>query len=117
LIAAECIGGRAATSLRRRRDFTRVQAQGRRLAAPPVTLFAARASDGGTPGRLGLVVSRGVGSAVVRNRIRRRLRAAWRAAGPPLGIDLVVRAERGAADMPFQELVKVVDRAAREARR
>lgn len=37
-----------------------------------------RAEDGGEP-RLGLAVPKGVGSAVTRNRIKRRLRDAWRA--------------------------------------
>ena len=57
-----------------RRDFLRVQA-GRRCAMPGFVLQAAPVpADQPPPVRVGFTVSKKVGNAVVRNRVRRRLR-------------------------------------------
>lgn len=59
--------------LKRRREFLRVQAAGRKTAQPGLVLQAAP-GEGGTV-RVGFTVSRRVGNAVTRNRVRRRLKA------------------------------------------
>jgi ribonuclease P protein component len=53
----------------------------------------------GQPPRVGFVVSKAVGGAVVRNRTKRRLRAlmAARVRSLPVGVDVVVRANPVAA--------------------
>jgi ribonuclease P protein component len=53
----------------------------------------------GQPPRVGLVVSKAVGNAVVRNRTKRILRAlmSTRISGVPDGVDVVIRAK---ADLP-----------------
>jgi len=51
-----------------------------------------------------LAVPSRVGGAVVRNRIKRRLRASFVRASLPAGLDVVVRARAEAATMDFQEL-------------
>lgn len=56
--------------------------------------------------RLGLVVGRKVGGAVERNRVKRRLRHALRAAKPPPGIDVVVIGSADVATAPFDRLVE-----------
>lgn len=58
------------------------------------------------PTRAGFVVSKAVGNAVVRNRVKRRLRHAVRPllAGLPAGSVLVVRAQAAAADASYPEL-------------
>lgn len=50
--------------------------------------------DAGTPSRAGFIVSRAVGNAVRRNRVKRRLRHLAAAALPaaPFAVDVVVRA-------------------------
>lgn len=63
-------------------------------------------SRAGLPPRVGFVVSKGVGNAVVRNRTKRRLRAAvaTELAGIPAGADVVVRAQPAAARATYAEL-------------
>jgi ribonuclease P protein component len=59
------------------------------------------------PPRVAYAVGRGVGSAVARNRVRRRLRAAAAACEPNLGtgVAFLVSAGREVLTMPFDELV------------
>lgn len=53
------------------------------------------------PFRLGLTVSRKVGNAVVRNRVKRRLREVVRAAGVSRGHDIVLIGRTEAASRNF----------------
>ena len=66
----------------------------------------------GQPPRVGFVVSKAVGNAVVRNRTKRVLRHALAARldRVPAGTDLVVRANPPAADAASSELGADVDR-------
>ena len=87
--------------LKRRRDFLHLARTGRKWAAPGLVLQAKQRTEGpdSVPGmdadamRIGFTVSRKVGNAVVRNRARRRLKAAaekiFPAHGKP-GFDYVV---------------------------
>lgn len=56
-------------------------------------------SRAGCPPRVGFVVSKAVGGAVVRNRVKRRLRAQMTAlvGSVPSGTDVVVRAQPGSS--------------------
>jgi ribonuclease P protein component len=77
--------------LRRTSDFDRVRASGRRSANSLLVgyVFARGDSD---PTRIGITVGKRTGNAVVRNRIKRRLREAVRLAYPTLalGLDVVL---------------------------
>ena len=66
----------------------------------------------GLPPRVGFVVSKAVGGAVVRNRVKRRLRAlvAARLDLLPLGTDVVVRANPVAAQASSAEMAVDLDR-------
>ncbi|MCE2526213.1 MAG: ribonuclease P protein component [Actinomycetia bacterium] len=55
--------------------------------------------------RVGLVASRRVGKAVVRNRVKRRLRAALMEIDPASGRDYVIVAGRQVAEAPFLTVV------------
>jgi len=93
--------------LRRRADFKAV-AGGRRIQRPAFVLQALKvAGDGERPSRVGFTVTRKTGNAVVRNRIRRRLRAAVNAAGGNLesATDYVLVGRRAALTLQFQRLV------------
>lgn len=76
--------------LHHRADFDRLRAEGKAYKYPLFTL-SLRAND--LPhNRYGLIISKRVGKAVVRNRLRRQLRACWRNWHPQLqqGYDLVL---------------------------
>jgi ribonuclease P protein component len=63
------------------------------------------AAPGEGPSRHGFVVGRRVGKAVVRNRVRRRIKAiGWELAREVSGLDVVVRALPSAADAPYADL-------------
>ena len=68
--------------------------------------------------RVGITVSGRIGKAVVRNRIRRRLRAALseRFDELPRAADVVVTARPGSADASWQELCAALDSVLARAR-
>jgi ribonuclease P protein component len=81
-------------------DFDAVYRRGRSAANRHLVLYAFRRPEGAEePPRLGLSVSRRVGSAVERNRIKRVLRERFAdlAPGLPAGTDWVVIARPGVA--------------------
>lgn len=68
---------------------------------------------------MGLAVSKSVGKAVTRNKVKRRFRQLARAKEdllPPC-CDLVIRAKPGAAEVPFQDLDQQMDRLFRDLTR
>jgi ribonuclease P protein component len=103
--------------LKRRAEFQRVS-RGRRAQAETFTLQAnPRADSGAAPAdgaRVGFTVTKKVGDAVERNRIRRRLKEALRRAGavaPSPGHDYVLMARREALTRPFAALIADIERA------
>lgn len=75
--------------LRRRSEFQRVFDGGRRAHGRFLTLIAAPAPS--TTTRLGIVASRRLGGAVVRNRAKRLIREVFRTLPPPgRSVDVVV---------------------------
>jgi ribonuclease P protein component len=85
-------------------DFRRLYAEGTKASSDGVTVFVAPRADASAPSRLGLAVPSATGGAVVRNRIKRRLREAFRAEGPAVGVDVAIRASAPTAQLSFQEL-------------
>jgi ribonuclease P protein component len=94
--------------LRARAEFTAVQDNGRRVSSRFLTLLGMR--NGLGRDRLGVIASRRLGGAVVRNRAKRRLREIFRQGAPdviPTGqpsLDLVAIARRDLALAPFAEV-------------
>lgn len=98
--------------LRSRREYVAVQDRGRRVSARYLTMLALPNSLHRT--RFGIVASRRIGGAVVRNRVKRRLRELFRHLEPDRaghgeaparpGFDLVVIARREAVEAPFADL-------------
>ncbi len=88
--------------LRRRADFLRVQAQGERR---HTRHFGVTLGPPGPSTRLGLVITRRLGNAVQRNRLKRLLREFFRrhrAWLPPR--DLVILAKAGAGSLSYLQV-------------
>src|SRR5262245_50970309 len=84
--------------LRRRAEYVAVQADGKKLHGRHVLAMARKRSDPVLVGRLGITVTKKVGNAVVRNRIKRLIREWMRLHDwVPTGWDLVVGAKDSAA--------------------
>ncbi|MCC7380425.1 MAG: ribonuclease P protein component [Deltaproteobacteria bacterium] len=108
--------------LRKRPEFLRVQKGGLRVHTASFLVVAlANSTSGGA--RIGLSVSRRVGNAVVRNRVRRLIREVFRRHASALpNVDLVVIAKEGAVEPAKSglstveaELLPALERAARRA--
>ena len=78
--------------LTRSHDFDAVYRRGRSVSTRFLVLYSFSRDEAGEEPRLGLAVPKRVGSAVARNRAKRRLREAWRArlAAIPAGHDYVL---------------------------
>jgi len=97
--------------LKTRAEFLAVR-KGRRLNGPFFLIEALDRADGAPP-RYGLTVTRKVGNAVERNRIRRRLREAIRTrcgADMATGFDYVIVARRDLLSLPFETLTGELSR-------
>lgn len=104
--------------LRKRADFLRVQAEGARVSTPQFVLLVARRGDAAraavhdagpaesAPSRLGVVVTKKIGNAPERNRVKRLCRECFRQwpGFVPDGVDLVVIARAGAPALRLEEV-------------
>lgn len=101
--------------LTRRKDFLFLAKEGRKAVASGLVLQVAPSSDEALRidtvniARVGFTVSSKVGNAVVRNRVRRRLKAAVTEVFPQsaqAGLDYVVIGRRAALKRPYGSLIK-----------
>ena len=100
--------------LRQRADFL-AAASGIKVPAAAFVLQARKRSDNG-PVRVGFTVSKKVGNAVERNRVRRRLREIVRlsdVARMRIGYDYVLIGRRAALKRPFASMAEEFDGALR----
>jgi ribonuclease P protein component len=88
--------------LSHRRDFAAVYRRGRSYRSGLLALRVLRSREAVT--RSGFAVGVAVGNAVVRNRVKRRLREAVRSLAVAEGWDLVLSARPGAAEAEYQRL-------------
>ncbi len=100
----------AAFRLRKRRDFLRVQNAGPKHHSRH---FIVMMVHGGAdkPTRLGITVTRKVGPAVVRNRIKRLVREVFRRKRGSFapGCDMVWIAKKSAASVAYPEVITAMD--------
>ncbi len=97
--------------LTRGADYKAVVRRGRRCAGAHTVTYVSRVVTEG-PARFGFIVSRQVGGAVVRNTVRRRLKAVCAEAlgGVPAGSAVVIRALPTSATASFSDLRADVSR-------
>lgn len=104
MVAAGGEGFPRARRVRKRLDYLRIQNQGRRYSTPHLLVFAIPSEASRPPAtRFGVTVSRKVGDAVTRNRVKRWIREScrrWVAELPP-SLDIVVVARPQAAGAGF----------------
>ena len=99
--------------LKRRAEFLRVAAKGRKAAVHGLVLQALMRDDQ-APARLGFTVTKKVGNAVIRNRTRRRLREAARLLlreQDVTGVDLVLIGRDSTRGRVFTDLIDDLRRA------
>jgi ribonuclease P protein component len=104
--------------LRQRADFRAAAATGAKVPTAAFVLQGRKRSECG-PVRVGFTVSRKVGTAVERNRVRRRLREIVRlsaATSLSAGHDYVLIGRRAALSLPFDRLIEDFKRALRRLR-
>ena len=90
-------------------DYRRLVRSGRRARGALILAYGRRTGTA-DPLRVGVIVARNVGGAVVRNRVRRRIKAAaWQLTAGTAGLDVVVRALPAAADASWQALAGEVE--------
>ena len=91
-------------TLKKNSDFRRLYAKGKSSVNRYLAVYCRR--NGRGVNRLGYTVSAKLGGAVVRNRVRRRLREIVRLSAPEMktGWDIVVVARARAAAAPYAEL-------------
>lgn len=92
------------TSLKNNYEFRRLYYKGKSAAGPLLVLYVR--PNRRKENRLGLTVGVKIGKAVIRNRVRRRLREIYRLNERTLrrGVDLVVVARTGAVEASYREL-------------
>jgi ribonuclease P protein component len=101
-------------------DFRTVYDNGTRVSGPLFAAFCmARRERDGAGIRIGLTVPKALGGAVVRNRIKRRLRAAFRlhrAEWPTIDLDIVLNPRKAAILAPFADLERAFAEVIRKCR-
>jgi ribonuclease P protein component len=99
--------------LKKRTDFLALR-QGERVGARPFLMVRRPRGDGDSMVRIGMTVTKKLGGAVVRNRIRRRLREAARAVLPTngeAGCDYLLIAREAALTRNYADLLDDMKRA------
>ena len=91
-------------TLKKNSDFRRLYAKGKSVVTPYMVLYCRRNSLG--VNRLGYTVSTKLGHAVVRNRVRRRLREIYRLNSPAMkkGFDIVVVARSRCVEARYAKM-------------
>jgi ribonuclease P protein component len=92
-------------SLRRQADFARLRRQGRRASSKSLLIYRGDSLPGDSSSLVGITVSKSIGKAVIRNRVRRRLAAiVHEMLADRHAMRLLVVARPFAALAPFAEL-------------
>lgn len=101
-------------TLKKNYEFRRLYAKGKSAVTPYLVLYVRR--TGRDTNRLGITVSNKIGNAVVRNRVRRRLREIYRLREDRLcrGVDLVIVARGRSTQASYAQLERAFEKACRQ---
>ncbi len=96
-------------SLNQNADFTRLYRRGKTDSAKTIAIYFRK--NGGRGQRLGITVSAKLGGAVVRNRLRRRIREMYRLREQRMipGFDIIIVARAALINAPFSRLERDFD--------
>ena len=111
LLAA--VGIRRAQRLKHRSEFAAVYRQGKPFRSEFVVLRALRTN--GPLSRFGFTTGRALGGAVVRNKVKRRLREIVRSLPVAEGWDIVLNARSNAVGAEYSSLARTVESLMRKA--
>jgi ribonuclease P protein component len=97
--------------LLRSSDFRRIYQKGFRIAGPLFAAFCLKRDDAAGP-KIGLTVPRALGNAVIRNRLKRKMRECvrHRLGGLAAGWSIVFNPRRAVLDAPLDQLAREVER-------
>jgi ribonuclease P protein component len=98
-------------SLRRTAEFSRMRQRGRRVHAGALTVYRAEPFASDRTAVVGITVGKPVGTAVVRNTVRRRVAAILQEMLAGRRLRVLVVARPGAAAAPFAQLRNELERA------
>lgn len=101
-------------TLKKNHEFRRMYAKGKSAVTPFLVVYARR--TGRPENRIGVTVSNKIGKAVVRNRVRRRLREIYRLHEAEVfrGTDLVIVARGRSVDAEYIQLEKAFLKACKQ---
>ncbi len=93
-------------SIKKNRDFRIIYKRGKSAVSPVLAVYMRKTKDVGN--HIGITVSTKVGKAVVRNRVRRRIREAYRVNEDKFlpGRDIIIVARVRASETSFSEIEK-----------
>ena len=100
-------------ALRKRAEFVRCYQHGRRRHGPLATLYLVEPGESDIGPRLGITVTRKVGGAVVRHRLKRQIREIYRRWGKRrqlVSCDILVHVKPAARQAEFAELQREIHR-------
>ena len=99
-----------AQKLHLQKDFQKILRSGQRLKHSCLVVFVYNRSDSSSLPRLGLITSRKLGNAVVRNRLKRRLREIFRLNKNHIkqGVDILFLPKPDALALNYKQLESVV---------
>ena len=91
-------------TLKNTREFQRVVEHGDRKTLRTITVYMLSTRSEET--RIGISISKRIGSSVKRNKLKRRMREAIKANAPllPAGTDIVIVARRGSSEASYKEI-------------